>query len=443
MRITRKPLDRRTLLRGLGSAMALPLLEAMVPGAGAAQPPLRPKRLQTLYSPNGMTMQEWRPTQTGRDFTLSPTLQPLAPFRDHLTVFTGLASNQAIGPGGHGRSCPSFLTGVRPRPTEGSDLSCGISVDQVVAQHYAEDTQFASLELGIDPPSLLGSCDINYSCTYTNTLSWSDATTALPVTVNPRDVFELLFGDDDTLDAGGRLAQLKRRTSILDFVRADATRLSGQLGSNDRRKLDQYLESVRDIERRIQKAARQDPDIRIAGLARPAGIPEDFAEHVHLMIDLQVLAMQADLTRVGTFMIGRELSNRTYPEIGVAEAHHMLSHHDNDPAKLAKLALINRLHMQHFAYYLERMSGTSDGEGSLLDSTLVLIGAAFGDSNTHDNLDLPIIVAGGGLPGGQLVAVPKLTPLSNLHLTLLHRLGIERDSFGESSGVVTGVTALI
>jgi hypothetical protein len=441
MNITRKLLGRRAVLRGMGTVMALPLLEAMLPSARAADSASRPKRLQTLYSPNGMIMQNWRPTQVGRDFALSPTLQPFAPFRERLTVISGLASNQAVGPAGHGRSCPSFLTGVRPRPTEGSDLQCGISVDQVVAQHHAEDTQLASLELGIDPPSLLGSCDINYSCTYTNTLSWSNPTTALPVTVNPRVVFELLFGDDDTLDEGARLAQLKRKMSILDFVREDADRLSGRLGTNDRHKLDQYLDSVRDIERRVHKASQQDPGAYAAGLTRPAGIPEDFDEHVRLMMDLQVLAMQADLTRVGTFMIGRELSNRTYAQIGVQEAHHMLSHHDNDPQKIAKLSLINRLHMRHFAYYFDRMAHTPDGEGSLLDSTMVLIGCAFGDSNTHDNLDLPVVVAGGGLPGGQHLVVPKLTPMSNLHLTLLHRLGIAQDRFGESSGVLGELAA--
>jgi Protein of unknown function (DUF1552) len=441
MKTPRTLLGRRAVLRGIGTAMALPLLEAMLPSARAADSASRPKRLQTLYSPNGMIMQNWRPAQVGRDFTLSPTLQPFAPFRERLTVISGLASNQAVGPAGHGRSCPSFLTGVRPRPTEGSDLQCGISVDQVVAQHHAEDTQLASLELGIDPPSLLGSCDINYSCTYTNTLSWSDPTTALPVTVNPRVVFELLFGDDDTLDESARLAQLKRKMSILDFVREDANRLSGRLGTNDRHKLDQYLDSVRDIERRVHKASQQDPGAYAAGLTRPAGIPEDFDEHVRLMMDLQVLAMQADLTRVGTFMIGRELSNRTYAQIGVQEAHHMLSHHDNDPQKIAKLSLINRLHMQHFAYYFDRMARTPDGEGSLLDSTMILIGCAFGDSNTHDNLDLPVVVAGGGLPGGQHLVVPKLTPMSNLHLTLLHRLGIAQDRFGESNGVLGELAA--
>jgi hypothetical protein len=439
MILLRNALDRRTVLRGFGTALGLPLLEAMLPTASAADVAARPKRLQTLYSPNGMIMQNWRPATAGRDYGMSPTLAPLEPFRDQLTVVSGLAHNKAVGGGGHGRSCPAFLTGVTARRTEGSDIYCGISLDQVVANHYASDTSLPSLELGIDPPSLLGSCDIGYSCTYTNTLSWRNPTAALPVTVNPRDVFERLFGDGDALDERSRLAQLERRHSILDFVRDDAARLSSRLGSHDQRKLDQYLESVRDLERRIQKAGRHDVGAQAATLTRPSGAPEAFADHVRLMIDLQVLAMQADLTRVSTFMIGRELSNRTYPEIGIADAHHMLSHHGGDAAKITKISQINRLHMQHFAYYLERMKATPDGDGSLLDSTLVLIGCAFGEPNDHDNLDLPILVAGGRLPGNRHVVVPRLTPMANLMLAMLQRLGVPQDSFGDSTRPLTEV----
>ncbi len=295
--------------------------------------------------------------------------EPLAPFKDRLTVFSGLAHSKAVGPGGHGKSCPAFLTGTTPRPTEGSDLFCGVSMDQVVAKHFAEQTLLPSMELGIDAPSLLGSCDINYSCTYTNTLSWVSATQALPVTVNPRDVFERLFGDGDALDAAGRRAQAERRASILDFVREDAARLDGALGSNDRRKMDEYLTSVRDVERRVQKAAQYDGSAAV-GMVRPAGIPDVFADHVHMMLDLQVLALQADLTRVSTFMIGRELSNRTYPEVGVSDSHHMLSHHGGDAGKIERISRINQLFMQHFAYYLAKMAATPDGAGSLLDSTI-------------------------------------------------------------------------
>ena len=429
-------LNRRVMLRGAGVAMALPLLEAMLPRASAADVAARPKRLQTLYVPNGMIMQNFRPVQAGHDFPLSPTLAPFAGCKNRLTVISGLAHSKAVGPGGHGKSCPAFLTGTTPKPTEGSDLQCGISMDQVVANHMAEHTLLPSMELGIDVPSLLGSCDINYSCTYTNTLSWRSPTQAMPVSVNPRDVFERLFGDGDALDAASRQAQQQRRGSILDFVRGDAARLDEKLGSNDRRKLDQYLTSVRDVERRVQKSAQLDIESVAAGFTRPAGIPDSWAEHVRMMLDLQVLALQADLTRVGTFMIGRELSNRTYPEIGVSDAHHMLSHHGGDASKIERISRINKLFMQHFAYYVERLAATPDGAGSLLDSTMVLIGAAFGEPNDHDNLDLPIIVAGGGVPGNRHVVVPKLTPMANLILSMMQRLGVEQQQFGDSTGTL-------
>jgi Protein of unknown function (DUF1552) len=312
-------------------------------------------------------------------------------------------------------------------------------MDQIVAKHFAEATQLASLELGIEPPSLLGSCDVGYSCTYTNTLSWRSPTVALPVTVNPGEVFERLFGDGDVLDEKSRQAQLKRKASILDFVFEDASRVSGQLGSNDRRKLDEYLDAIRDVERRIHKASEQSVLVS-SDLARPAGIPDSFAEHVRVMIDLQVLAMQADLTRVSSFMLGREISNRTYPEVGVPDAHHMLSHHGGDPDKVEKLKRINQLHMQHFAYYLERMSTTKDGEGTLLDSTLVLEGASLGEPNEHDNMNLPIIVAGGGLPGNRHLVVDKHTPMANLMLSMINAMGIPEDKFGDSTGPLHALT---
>jgi len=441
----RKPLDRRTVLRGLGTALALPLMEAMIPGARAAEPAARPKRLQVFYTPNGMIMQSFTPEKAGRDYALSPTLAPLEPFRDRFTVVTGLAHYQASalgdGPGSHGRSCGAFLTGAHPRRTEGSDLHCGISMDQVVAKRFANDTQLASLELGIDPPSLLGSCDVGYSCTYTNTLSWRSPTAALPVTVNPRDVFERLFGDGDATDEKSRQAQLRRRASLLDFVRDDAAKLSARLGATDRRKMDEYLESIRDVERRIARASSGTGNVDATDLARPAGIPDAFADHVRMMVDLQVLAMQADLTRVCSFMIGRELSNRTYPEVGVPDAHHMLSHHGGDSQKIEKLARINRLHMQHFAYYLERMQATKDGEGSLLDSTLILAGSSFGEPNEHDNMNLPILVAGGGVPGNRHLVVPKHTPMCNLMLAMIHAFGIEHSQIGDSTGALSELMA--
>jgi len=374
----------------------------------------------------------------GKDFALPPTLAPLAPHRDSLVIVSGLGHPQAAAfgdrPAGHGRSCPAFLTGTHVKQTEGPDIRCGVSMDQVFAAHLGDATQIPSLELGIDQASLLGSCDINYSCAYTNGISWLTPTVPLPVSANPREVFERLFGDGEALDEKSRLAQLRRQTSILDFVREDAARLSGALGVEDRRKLDEYLDATRAIERQIQRAQKSSAGTQTTAMQQPAGVPDDFAEHVRLMIDLQVLAMQADLTRVGTFMIGREISNRTYPEIGVSDSHHMLSHHGKNADKMAKLALINRYHMEFFAYALQRMKDTRDGEGSLLDTTLVIRGSAFGDSNDHDFMDLPVIVAGGLVKGGRHVEVAKDTSMSNLMLAGLNVLGVPAKSFGDSTG---------
>ncbi|MGK2911600.1 MAG: DUF1552 domain-containing protein [Sphingobium sp.] len=444
MRVMRNPMSRRTTLRGLGTMIALPFMEAMMPSARAADIAARPKRLQVFYSPNGMMMDGFRPTTQGKDFVLPPTLEPLAPHRDYITIITGLGhpSAAALGdrPAGHGRSCPAFLTGTHVKQTEGTDIRCNVSVDQVYARHLGDATQLSSMELGIDQASLLGSCDIGYSCAYTNGISWRNPTVPLPVTANPRDVFERLFGDGDALDEKSRLAQLRRQTSILDFVMDDTARLSGQLGAEDGHKLDEYLEATRDIEKRIQKAMTSGTTSQAANLERPAGIPDSFDEHVRMMIDLQVLAMQADITRVGSFMIGRELSNRTYPEIGVPDSHHMLSHHGSNLEKMTKLSRINRHHMEYFAYYLQRMRDVKDGDGSLLDRTLVLRGSAFGDPNEHDHMDLPVIVAGGLAKGGRHVAVEKGTTMSNLLLASLHLLDVPDTSFGDSTGPLKDLT---
>lgn len=443
MRIVRQPLARRTVLRGLGTTLALPFLEAMMPRASAADVAQRPRRLQVFYTPNGMTMADYRPTATGAEFELPPTLAPLTPHRDRILVVSGLGHPQAAAmgdrPAGHGRSCPAFLTGTHAKQTEGPDIRCGVSMDQVFAAHLGDATQVPSLELGIDQSSTLGSCDINYSCAYTNGISWLTPTVPLPVTANPRDVFERLFGDGEALDQKSRLAQLRRQSSILDFVMEDATRLSGKLGIEDRRKLDEYLESTRAIEKRIQRAQGSPASTQAAAMVQPAGIPDDFSEHVRLMIDLQVLAMQADITRIGTFMIGREISNRTYPEIGVPDSHHMLSHHGRNADKMAKLARINRYHMEFFAYALRRMNETRDGEGSLLDSTLVLRGSAFGDSNDHDYMDLPVILAGGLVKGGRHIVTAPGTTMSNLLLAGLNLLGVPARSFGDSTGPLGGL----
>lgn len=432
-------LSRRTLLRGLGAVITLPVMESLIPSAMAATAlESRPKKLSVFYIPNGLRMPKFTPAIAGSNYELTPILEPIARHRDKFAVISGLAHYNANalgdGPGSHGRSCGAYLTGAHPKRTEGADLLCGISMDQVIANHVGQHTQLASLELGIEPPSLLGSCDVGYSCTYTNTLSWRSPTAALPVSVKPGDVFERLFGDTRALDEKSRKAQLATKASILDFVMEDAARLSPRLGMNDRRKLDEYLDSIRTVEMRIQKASQQTSEVDTSQLVLPAGIPQSFEEHVRIMIDLQVLALQSDMTRVSTFMLGRELSNRAYTEIGVPDAHHSLSHHGGDEAKIDKLVKINQYHMAQFGYLLDRLSATADGERSLLDSTLVMGGASLGEPNDHDNMNLPALVAGGGLRGNRHIVEPKHTPMANLMLSLMHEMGVPAESFGDSTG---------
>jgi hypothetical protein len=441
MIITRKAIPRRTVLRGLGAALALPLLDSMTPALRAAE--TSPLRWHTFYTPNGMIMEQFIPAQTGAGFEYTPILKPLESFREQLVVITGLAHGQANplgdGSGDHGRSTPCFLTGVHPKKTEGSDIYAGISADQMVARQVGKQTQIASLELGIDPPSLEGSCDTGYSCAYTNTLSWRAPTSPMPVDTNPREVYERLFGDDDSLDQKSREARLKRQSSILDFIKEDAATLSRALGPGDKHKMDEYLESIRDVERRIQQAEQSGANTKMTDYARPSGVPASFEDHARVMIDLQVLALQADMTRVITFMLGREVSARSYPEIGVPDAHHPLSHHGNDPAKIVKLTKINVLHMEQLAYFLKRMSETKDLNGSLLDHTMVMAGASLGDPNRHDHMNLPIMMAGAGIRGNRHVAVAKETPMTNLLLSIMDRMGVPMDRLGDSTGRLTDI----
>ncbi|MFK7913676.1 MAG: DUF1552 domain-containing protein [Pseudomonadales bacterium] len=436
----RGQLSRRGVLRGAGAMVALPWLQSLAPSAQASAVSLPPKRLSVFYLPNGMRMDHFLPTRSGVDYPVSPVLEPLGPLKPKVSVVSGLAHHnaQALGdPGGaHGRSCAAYLTGAHPKPTEGSDLRCGISMDQVVANQIGQDTAFASLQLGIEPSSLLGSCDIGFSCTYTNTISWRSETQALPVMVNPREVFERLFGDASAVDAASRSKLFDRRRSILDFVRADAQRLVQSVSTHDQRKVDEYLTAVRDVERRIQKLSEQDLGWVGQDLALPAGVPDDFETHTRLMIDLQVLALQTDLTRVSTFMLGRELSNRAYPEIGVPDSHHSLSHHGGDATKIEKLAKISRYHMEQFSYLLARLDATPDGEGSLLDSTVVMAGSSLGEPNAHDCMDLPALIAGCGVAGNYYHALPKNTPMTNLLLTLMQHVGVVDAAFGDSTGVI-------
>lgn len=444
MIITRQAMDRRTLLRGVGAVMALPLLEAMIPSAAMAETAAKArKRLQVIYTPNGMVMKDFTPAALGENYALSPTLQPLAPYRAHFAVISGLdhAQAEALGDGGgdHARCCGTYLTGVHVKKTEGADMANGISMDQIVARQFGEKTQLPSLELGLESPSLVGSCDPGYSCAYTNTLSWGGPNTPLPVTTNPRELFERLFGDGDIPDAKSRMAQLKRQASILDFVAEDAKRMSRSMGANDKKKIDEYMDSVRDIEKRIQRLEQSGSEVAaLPTYARPSGIPDAFEDYARMMIDLQVLAMQADLTRVSTFMIGREGSNRSYPEIGVPDAHHPLSHHGNDPARMANLAKINAAHMGQVAYYLKRMSETKEGEGTLLDSTLLLAGAGLADPNSHVHRNLPVIV-GGGLIKGNRHFDAQNAPMTNLMLSMMDILGVRQDKLGDSSGRVAGL----
>lgn len=433
MRNSRAALNRRAVLRGTGVMLGLPLLEAMLPSGAAAAPVT--KRLQVFYFPNGMVMQNFVPKATGAAYEATPILAPLQPHRNRFSVISGLGHKPTDGGAGHGPKCGGYLTAVTVFKTEGYDVRAGVSMDQIVASQIGRESPVSSLELGIDPASYLGSCDTGYSCSYTNTLSWRNATTPLPVTINPRAAFERLFGDGDSLDSASREAMLRQRASILDFVVQDAALMARKVSAADKRKMDEYFDSVRDVEKRIQVAERKSRGVVLPRFQRPAGAPEHFADHARLMIDLQVLAMQADLTRVSTFMIGRELSQRSYPELGVPDAHHAISHHGNDPEKLAQLAKINIHHMEMFAYYLQKMSEAKEpGGGSLLDSTFVLAGGAIGDSNSHDNRHIPVIVAGGMVKGGHHIAMPKGTPFSNVLVSAMNKVGVGETAFGDSTG---------
>jgi hypothetical protein len=442
MMITRKPIGRRTLLRGLGASVALPLLESMMPSAKAAEAAAAArKRLQVLYLPNGMVMQNWAPAALGDNYAISTTLKPLEPFRDKFMVIKGLdhamAEAMGDGAGDHARCCATFLTGVHIKKSD-HELVCGPSMDQLVAKKFGDQTQIASMELGLDAPSMVGSCDSGYSCAYNNTMSWTGPQTPLPITVNPREVFSRLFGDGDLGDPAARRKQMLRQASLLDAVTDDARRFAGGLGANDRRKIEEYMDSIRDVERRIQKAEAAGADAALPEMARPSGIPDSYSEYARMMIDLQVLAMQADLTRVGTFMFGRESGARSYPETGVADGHHPLSHHGNNPEKMANLTKINTYHVQQVAYYFKKMAETKDGEASLLDSTMVLAGAALADPNRHDHRDLPVIL-GGGLVKGNRYIDAKNVPMTNLMLTMMDMLGVHEEKLGDSSGRLTGL----
>jgi uncharacterized protein DUF1552 len=445
-------LPRRTFLRGVGATLALPCLESMAAGASAAPAP--PVRLGYVYTPNGIIGAcdksprrfMWTPKTVGTDFEFSPTMKVLEPFREHLNVFSGLAqvNGRALGdgPGDHARATATFLTGVHPRKTGGADFQLGISADQIAAKELGKYTQLSSLELGLEPQPLAGNCDSGYTCAYMS-MSWRGPTSPLPAEINPRTVFERLFGEGDSTDATARQARLAHEKSVLDYVTASLSRLRMRIGAGDQRKLEEYLESVRDIERRIQRAEEQSATLLLPNIERPGAVPDDYMQYTKLMIDMQVVSWQTDMTRVSSFMLGRDGSNRAYREIGISDGHHTISHHQSDPEKVDKLIKIDELHVAMFAYLLEKLKGTPEGDGTLLDHSMVLFGSSISESNIHTHDDLPIVLAGGAngrLAGNRHLAYPKETPLNNLFLNMFDLAGVPHvDGFGDSTGRLAGL----
>jgi len=416
MILTKKFMPRRTFLRGMGATLALPLLEAMVPAATplakTAANPLR--RLGFVFMPMGCDQSRWTPAGGAKLDQLSPILSPLEPVKEHVTVITNLELQNAY-PGSHATSNSAFLSAAKAKLTESSDYRLGTTVDQIAAQQIGQETQLPSLELAMDLLQTVGQCDNGYACVYQNNLSWSSPTTPLPAEAHPRIVFESLFGEGGSI--ADRRAALRKRASLLDWFNEDLARLNRELGPGDRARVTQYLDTVREVERRIQRAEADAANNPLPDLDRPVGVPAAYADHARLMFDLQVLALQGDVTRVITFQLARETSNRTYPEIGVPDPHHPLSHHGNDPAKIARMAKINQFHVSLFAEFLAKLKATPEGNGTLLDHSLYLYGSGMGNPNVHDHTNLPILVAGGaagGMKGGRHIKYDQATPLANL-----------------------------
>jgi len=431
--ITRKAISRRIMLRGLGSAVALPLLDSMVPALCGAAKPFN--RFGVVYVPNGMIMQNYLPAKDGADYEMTPTLSALEPLREHFQILSGLNCIPTPGrPGGaHAKASTRFLTDISP-PTSETWLDAGISVDQILAQQIGKNTQLASLELAIESGETAGSCDTGYACPYTNTLSWTGPSTPLPTQNNPRLVFERLFGDSRSTDPKERRGRMRQQKSILDSVTQEVSRFKGALPQSDQTKLTEYLDSVRGVERRIQNAETENRQLPLVD--RPDGIPANWEDHIKLIFDLMVLAYQSDLTRVITLMVGHEQSGMTYPQIGVPDAHHPISHHQREPEKVAKTAKINAYHVKMFTYLLERLRDTPDGDGTLLDHMTMIYGAGIADSNSHAPVNIPFLLAGGGagsLKGGRHTNL-KGVPLANLHLTLMDQFGVSWDRIGDSTG---------
>jgi hypothetical protein len=444
--VARRALPRRTFLRGAGAALSLPLLDAMVPSLTALDrtpaAPAKLRRLGFVYMPMGCSPDQWKPSTTATGpggealGALPSSLAPLEAVKDRVTAIGNLELKNAY-PGTHATSNAAFLSSAIAKRTESSDYRLGTTVDQIAARHLGANTRLPSLELAMDMVSMVGQCDNGYACVYQNSLAWSSPTTPLPAEAHPRLVFETLFGEGGT--PAQRRIDLSRRASLLDGVGEEFARLSRTLGPADRAKVGGYLESVREVERRIQRAEAETRDNPLPDLDRPAGVPASYAEHAKLMFDLQALALRGDVTRVVTFQLARETSNRTYPEVGVPDPHHPLTHHGNDPAKVAKVAKINRFHVGLFADFLKTLRDTPEAGGSLLDHALYLYGSGMGNPNVHDHTDLPILVAGGAagaMRGGRHIRYAEPTPLANLHLTLLNKVGVNRAAFADSEGEV-------
>ena len=442
MFITKKALPRRTFLRGMGVSLALPLLDAMVPAASAlAKTAAKPvRRLGFVYVPNGAVMSHWQPDGDDVLSELSPTLSPLTPFQDQVIVPIGLSQKQAEalgdGNGEHSRAGTVWLSGVHPKETEGADVRNGTTADQVAARHIGGDTPLTSLELAMEQTYLIGNCDNGYSCVYTNSISWRTPTTPNPHETNPRVVFQRMFGDGGSPEE--RLARIREDRSILDWVTADIARLKTELSPSDRNSVSEYVESVREIERRLQVAERQHGESALELPDRPVGVPESYNEHAKLMFDLLALAFRADITRVFVFTLGKEQTNRAYPELGVDAAHHAVSHHQHDPIKFEQGHKINQYHITLTAHLLEQLKATPDGDGTLLDHSLVLHGGGISDANEHSHIDLPLVMVGGagGVRGGRVLRHSKDTPMNNLLLAMLERVGVNTDQFGDATGVL-------
>jgi len=439
-------ISRRTVLKGLGTAMALPWLEAMVPtgSAFAGEVAAAPKRMAFVYVPNGMNMVDWTPNEEGTNFSMPAILNTFQDFKDDMLVMSGLTLDKARangdGGGDHARALSAFLTCSQPRKTHGADIKVGISVDQVAAQHVGKLTKFPSLEIGCDAGAQAGNCDSGYSCAYSANISWRTESSPVAKEINPKSVFERLFGDSAqaTKDVS-KARERSYRTSVLDLVLSDAKRLHNQLGFNDKRKMDEYLNSVRELEARLQRTSFTATVQGIDGVNVPKGIPKSYSEHLDLMSDMLALALQTDTTRIATFVHANEGSNRSYPFIDVPEGHHDLSHHGNDAAKKEKIKKINLFHAQRVAYLLNKLKSVKEGNGTLLDNTMLVYGSGIGDGNAHNHDNLPVALfgkGGGAVTTGRHVAYEKETPIANLYLAMLDSIGVQTEKLGDSTGML-------